>query len=115
MYLREDAVVPLGPEMQHADEKKLDEIELIVAPVAGGARRLHLPDGDRLDVSVSVKGATVTLSLKGRPRRYRIRLHGGKAVRCAGGGAKLQRDGAVLCTLPKSGQTRIAVTLRPAR
>jgi alpha-D-xyloside xylohydrolase len=115
MYLRADAVVPLGPEMQHADEKQLDEIELVLAPVAGGVRRLHLPDGDRLDVSVSLSGATVALSLKGRPRRYRVRLYGGKVMRCAGGGARLERDGAVSCTLPKSGQARISLTLRPAR
>jgi alpha-glucosidase len=48
LYLREGAVLPLGPIMQYSDERPLDELELLVNPGPNGRAtgRLYEDDGD---------------------------------------------------------------------
>jgi len=48
LYLREGAVLPLGPIMQWSDERPLDELELLVNPGPDGRAvgRLYEDDGD---------------------------------------------------------------------
>jgi alpha-glucosidase len=48
LYLREGAVLPLGPIMQHTGERPLDELELLVNPGPDGTAtgRLYEDEGE---------------------------------------------------------------------
>ncbi len=75
LYLREGALIPLGPVMNYVDEKPLDQLELLVSLLTtDGVRELAVPvDGGQMHVRyvaaggrhrLTTSGATVPLQLK---------------------------------------------------
>lgn len=46
LYVRAGSIVPYGPDVQWADEKPLDDLEVVVYPGADGAFTLYEDEGD---------------------------------------------------------------------
>ena len=57
LWLREGAVIPLGPSMDYVDQQPLDELTLRIAPfLEDGVRELSIPTAEG-DLSVSYRAA----------------------------------------------------------
>ena len=67
LYLREGAVIPMGPVSQWVGERPCDPLTLVVAPFAA--------DG-RTELAVPVDGRRVAVRYQARAGRHRVEVDG---------------------------------------
>jgi len=71
LYVRAGSIIPLGPEMEYADEKAADPIELRVYRGADGDFTLYEDENDNYDYE---KGAFATISIHWDDARQQLRI-----------------------------------------
>jgi len=54
LYVKAGAIIPLGPTMQHVNEKKADNLEIRVYPGANGSFDLYEDEGDNYNYEKGV-------------------------------------------------------------
>ena len=84
LYLREGAVIPMGPVTQWVGERPCDPLTLVVAPF----------EGDGLtELAVPVDGRQVTVRYRAEAGRHRVEAggHRGRVVLDAPDGVELAR------------------------
>jgi alpha-glucosidase (family GH31 glycosyl hydrolase) len=74
LFVREGAVVPLGPPMQHVGERPTDPLTLVVAPFsASGETRLALEvDGAAVEVTYSATDSEHVVRVSGARSRVEL-------------------------------------------
>lgn len=79
LYVREGALIPLGPVTNYVDEKPTDEIELRVAPFAGDGKSSFTVPLDTGDVTVEYEavGGTHTVRIGKTDARFTVVPWGG--------------------------------------
>ena len=84
LYLREGAVVPMGPVTRWVGERPTDPLTVVVAPFER-AGRTELP--------VPVDGRQVTVAYQARAGRHQVEVqgHAGEVVLDAPAGVELRR------------------------
>jgi alpha-glucosidase (family GH31 glycosyl hydrolase) len=83
LYLREGAVVPMGPVMRHVGERPTDPLTVVVAPFRrAGRTELRLP----------LDGREVTVRYRARAGRHQVTVdgHPGRVVLDAPAGVELR-------------------------
>ncbi|OPZ29056.1 MAG: Alpha-xylosidase [Lentisphaerae bacterium ADurb.BinA184] len=83
LYLREGALVPLGPVMNYVDEKPTDEIELVVAAFSGdGVSRFNVPLGRHtVPVRYESRNGQHTVHIGPTDARVTVRPMGRKRIK----------------------------------
>jgi alpha-glucosidase (family GH31 glycosyl hydrolase) len=67
LYLREGAVVPMGPVTRRVGERPTDPLTVVVAP---------FEDDGRTELAVPVDGREVTVCYQARAGRHRVEVEG---------------------------------------
>jgi alpha-glucosidase len=78
LYLREGAIVPMGPVMRYVDEFPVKEITLRVAPFRGdGESHFRFPvNGETVSVRYTSDGGSHGLEVSPSPVRFRVEVTG---------------------------------------
>ena len=82
LYVREGAIIPVGPVMQYVDELKVEEIELRIAPIKGeGKSSFTVPVNDeKVAVEYLVAGGRHTVKIGDSKVRFNITVLGNRDV-----------------------------------
>jgi alpha-glucosidase (family GH31 glycosyl hydrolase) len=65
LFVREGAIIPMGPVIQYADEKPLDPLTLDIYPAAEGAFTLVDPTAPAVEISYRLEREGLTLKVDG--------------------------------------------------
>lgn len=78
MYVREGAVIPLGPEMEYVAEKPVDEIELVIAPYAdkGETTYRFAVNGSDVTVKYELKSGKHQVTVPAGPVKFQAKFLG---------------------------------------
>ena len=84
LYVREGAVIPMGPDLRWMGERPTDPLTVVVAP---------FEDGGRTERTVPVDGHEVTIRYQAGDGRHRVEVdgHPGQVVLDASAGVELRR------------------------
>ncbi len=82
LYVREGAIIPVGPVMQYVNELKVEEIELRIAPIKGeGKSSFTVPVNDeKVAVEYLVAGGRHTVKIGDSKVRFNITVLGNRGV-----------------------------------
>jgi len=82
LYVREGAIIPVGPVMQYVNELKVEEIELRIAPIKGeGKSSFTVPVNDeKVAVEYLVAGGRHTVKIGDSKVRFNITVLGDRDV-----------------------------------
>lgn len=82
LYVREGAIIPVGPVMQYVNELKVEEIELRIAPIKGeGKSSFTVPVNDeKVAVEYLVAGGRHTVKIGDSKVRFNITVLGNRDV-----------------------------------
>lgn len=83
LYLREGAVIPMGPDLRWVGERATDPLTVVVAPFEGAGRT---------ELAVPVDGREVAISYQAGDGRHRVEVdgHPGRVVLDAPAGVELR-------------------------
>ncbi|MBA7471731.1 hypothetical protein ES707_07041 [subsurface metagenome] len=82
LYVREGAIIPVGPVMQYVNELRVEEIELRIAPIKGeGKSSFTVPVNDeKVAVEYLVAGGRHTVKIGDSKVRFNITVLGNRGV-----------------------------------
>jgi alpha-glucosidase (family GH31 glycosyl hydrolase) len=83
LYLREGAVIPMGPDLRWVGERPADPLTLVVAPFEGAGRT---------ELAVPMDGRQVVIRYQAEDGRHRVEVdgHRGRVVLDAPAGVELR-------------------------
>jgi alpha-glucosidase (family GH31 glycosyl hydrolase) len=82
LWVREGAIIPMGPVMNHVGELPVEEITLRVAPFEGdGESRFTVPvDDERIEVRYAASGGRHRVAIAGSAIQFHVEELGAKGA-----------------------------------